>query len=507
MPTQTLMDVGHLADELEVHIDETTTTTTTASYPTLQNTHRTTSSPRKRNIPLPKRASTLPPPKAEPNNNAPPPPLLPGTRSSNSPNASLLHESHSDIVLSTTAASHDLVSRNQFLVPTVNTRLKKSISLANLAPPPQFILGYDENEPPALTPGSSRDDDVISVSLSDFDETARWADDECCYCRLADRAEQEILGSSPTAERGALPEWKSPPPVGSPVASSGDESTLSIPMSHASSVNANDLAAADSDPAKDVDHDLVSCPSYSSLNATADFDPPPPPPPAPPKPLESSDTPPAIALAATTSAAAAAKWTPTTTPRNSTHLCHIHRHAIQQRLKFFQHSRKKFVLRPQHDTAFAVPTPPTVESAAPPNQWVYSTQIPETFRYGHKLQAPPLQDKDETGAAAGDGEGNRKEVDDKMVARIRRRVSKHPPPLMPPQLESTFINTSVRAPKEEDLGPAGRPNHVVLNHLATTSIKHDVLAVACTSRYRTKFCKFPIHQQPPLAIVLTPFVF
>lgn len=72
------------------------------------------------------------------------------------------------------------------------------------------------------------------------------------------------------------------------------------------------------------------------------------------------------------------------------------------------------------------------------------------------------------------------------------------PPLLPPYLNNVLLNkrdgrhgTSPRntpgSNPTNDSNVLGVPNHVILNHLITTSIKNNVLAVACINRYAGKF--------------------
>lgn len=121
--------------------------------------------------------------------------------------------------------------------------------------------------------------------------------------------------------------------------------------------------------------------------------------------------------------------------------------------------RKKFVLNPQHISNYIPPSD---------DDLVYTTELPEMFRDNLKSS-----------------------LADSYSARIRRKVVDRPPPAMPAHLDSTFINTTATASKD-DKSTLPIPNHVVLNHLATTSIKHDMLAVASTTRYREKFSEYPL---------------
>lgn len=59
------------------------------------------------------------------------------------------------------------------------------------------------------------------------------------------------------------------------------------------------------------------------------------------------------------------------------------------------------------------------------------------------------------------------------------------PPHLPPHLDGVILNANWSEKDNNSVLPV--PNHVVLNHLATTSIRHNVLAVASVSRYHEKF--------------------
>lgn len=59
------------------------------------------------------------------------------------------------------------------------------------------------------------------------------------------------------------------------------------------------------------------------------------------------------------------------------------------------------------------------------------------------------------------------------------------PPSLPPHLEKVILNTS--NDKKDDHSVLPHPNHVVLNHLAASSIRNGVLAVSASTRYRKKY--------------------
>ena len=59
-----------------------------------------------------------------------------------------------------------------------------------------------------------------------------------------------------------------------------------------------------------------------------------------------------------------------------------------------------------------------------------------------------------------------------------------PPPTLPLFLGKSILNGST--PMKDDNSVLNMPNHTVLNHLSTSSIKNEVLATALTTRYKRK---------------------
>ncbi|RAL60159.1 hypothetical protein DID88_000784 [Monilinia fructigena] len=59
------------------------------------------------------------------------------------------------------------------------------------------------------------------------------------------------------------------------------------------------------------------------------------------------------------------------------------------------------------------------------------------------------------------------------------------PPTLPGFLGKPILNSN--APMKDDNSVLIMPNHTVLNHLATSSIKNNVLAVSATTRYKRKY--------------------
>lgn len=60
-----------------------------------------------------------------------------------------------------------------------------------------------------------------------------------------------------------------------------------------------------------------------------------------------------------------------------------------------------------------------------------------------------------------------------------------PPPGLPGFLGKSILNGTT--PMKDDSSVLNMPNHTVLNHLATSSIKDNVLATSVTTRYRSKY--------------------
>jgi len=58
------------------------------------------------------------------------------------------------------------------------------------------------------------------------------------------------------------------------------------------------------------------------------------------------------------------------------------------------------------------------------------------------------------------------------------------PPSLPGFLGKPILNAAT--PMKDDNSVLTMPNHTVLNHLATSSIKNNVLAVSATTRYKRK---------------------
>jgi hypothetical protein len=83
-----------------------------------------------------------------------------------------------------------------------------------------------------------------------------------------------------------------------------------------------------------------------------------------------------------------------------------------------------------------------------------------------------------------DGYGN---PDDENFQRAQRVAGTLPsPPSLPMFLSKSILNGNT--PHKDDASVLIMPNHTVLNHLATSSIKSGVLATSGTTRYKRKVC-------------------
>jgi hypothetical protein len=78
-----------------------------------------------------------------------------------------------------------------------------------------------------------------------------------------------------------------------------------------------------------------------------------------------------------------------------------------------------------------------------------------------------------------------RDEDSKRLQRAARHVADIPtPPSLPLFLGKSILNGTT--PMKDDSSVLNMPNHTVLNHLATSSIKHEVLATCLTTRYKRK---------------------
>lgn len=75
-------------------------------------------------------------------------------------------------------------------------------------------------------------------------------------------------------------------------------------------------------------------------------------------------------------------------------------------------------------------------------------------------------------------------------ARANAMTSNLPtPPSLPGFLGKSILNGTT--PMKDDSSVLIHPNHTVLNHLATSSIKDNILATSATTRYKQKVCLYP----------------
>lgn len=78
-----------------------------------------------------------------------------------------------------------------------------------------------------------------------------------------------------------------------------------------------------------------------------------------------------------------------------------------------------------------------------------------------------------------------KPEDSRAFQHASKEIEKLPtPPSLPGFLGKPILNAAT--PMKDDNSVLNMPNHTVLNHLATSSIKNNVLAVSATTRYKRK---------------------
>lgn len=78
-------------------------------------------------------------------------------------------------------------------------------------------------------------------------------------------------------------------------------------------------------------------------------------------------------------------------------------------------------------------------------------------------------------------------IDEQAKAKNGQQQAWLHPPHLPPHLDNVILNNFNLQDRDNNSGALPIPNHVVLNHLATTSIKHNTLAVASIVRYKRKY--------------------
>jgi len=115
---------------------------------------------------------------------------------------------------------------------------------------------------------------------------------------------------------------------------------------------------------------------------------------------------------------------------------------------------------PKTDADPEVKPPPKTKPALPASR--YTSQIPQ-----YLLDLDKAEDSAEYQYAA---------------AAIEKLPA---PPSLPGFLGKPILNAAT--PMKDDNSVLNMPNHTVLNHLATSSIKNNVLAVSATTRYKFKY--------------------
>ena len=96
-----------------------------------------------------------------------------------------------------------------------------------------------------------------------------------------------------------------------------------------------------------------------------------------------------------------------------------------------------------------------------------------------------------------------KEEDSTAYIQAANVISDTPtPPSLPLFLGKSILNSNT--PTKDDSSVLNYPNHTVLNHLATSSIKNGVLATSVTTRYKRKVCdpSSPLPREDFLSFIL-----
>jgi hypothetical protein len=84
---------------------------------------------------------------------------------------------------------------------------------------------------------------------------------------------------------------------------------------------------------------------------------------------------------------------------------------------------------------------------------------------------------------------NYTDAKEKKSQRVWKVIAHLPqPPSVPTFLRKSILNDTM--PHENDTSVLNMPSHTILNHLATRSIKNDILITSGTTRYKQKVTKF-----------------
>jgi hypothetical protein len=118
------------------------------------------------------------------------------------------------------------------------------------------------------------------------------------------------------------------------------------------------------------------------------------------------------------------------------------------------------------------PPSPEVPIVKPPTAEIPNTKLPEPEKRYHSRIPQYLLDLDAPEESS-------------RFARANAAAGNLPtPPSLPMFLSKSILNGTT--PMKDDSSVLIMPNHTVLNHLATSSIKDNVLATSATTRYKQK---------------------
>ena len=119
---------------------------------------------------------------------------------------------------------------------------------------------------------------------------------------------------------------------------------------------------------------------------------------------------------------------------------------------------------------------PSAKSAAPKKRQPrpkYCSEIPEVLSHLDYFNIP----------------------DDERYRRASKAIQHlSQPPSLPSFMTKSILNATT--PQKDDASVLTMPNHTVLNHLATSSIRNGVLATSGTTRYKRKVRWTALHQGP-----------
>ena len=151
-------------------------------------------------------------------------------------------------------------------------------------------------------------------------------------------------------------------------------------------------------------------------------------------------------------------------------------------------------LKPTHKSGALSTAPSGIASPAHPGEQVQQTSRPTSAAAQHQPQRRTVPDhrKYHTEIPQFLSDLDAPEESQRFRRANAVMATQPVPPSLPMFLNKSILNGTL--PMKDDASVLVLPNHTVLNHLATTSIKNQVLATSATTRYKRKYVTTIMHR-------------